>query len=237
MSTLNALNKIEKMMAAEVGVHESPAGSNRQKYGAYFHDNGVAWCAIHICWLFVMMGWLALIGGFNDYTVAMAQWFYNHGLWGTKPKRGAIGFMNFGNPNAMGRWKGIHHVVYVLGVLPDGRVVTHEGNTSQSSDDNGGEVQVRYRNPSFFAGYGYPKYPVDPPAVMLTVPNVVNVSGATAVKIIQRAGFKTKVESGDYRSIPKYVIAKQSPAAGASFAKGGTVVLTESTGVYYAAHH
>lgn len=35
----------------EVGTKESPLGSNRQKYGAWYGRNGVAWCAIFVSWV------------------------------------------------------------------------------------------------------------------------------------------------------------------------------------------
>lgn len=36
----------------EVGTKESPAGSNKQKYGAWIGANGVPWCAAFVCWCF-----------------------------------------------------------------------------------------------------------------------------------------------------------------------------------------
>lgn len=36
----------------DIGYHESPAGSNRQKYGKRYGENGVAWCGLAACsWL------------------------------------------------------------------------------------------------------------------------------------------------------------------------------------------
>lgn len=34
----------------QVGVTESPFGTNLQKYGAWYSMNGVPWCAIFVCW-------------------------------------------------------------------------------------------------------------------------------------------------------------------------------------------
>lgn len=146
----------------EIGVTESPAGSNEQKYGAEFHDNGVAWCAIFTSWCFKHAGDINLIGGFDDYTVSMAQWFYNHQQWIEpygKVQPGDVVFFHFGSTNT-GRWKNIHHVGIVEGIAADGRIITIEGNTSVSSDDNGGAVMRRVRSRSGIAGFGRPKYAV-----------------------------------------------------------------------------
>ncbi len=35
---------------AEIGVKESPANTNRQKYGVWYEENGVPWCAIFCTW-------------------------------------------------------------------------------------------------------------------------------------------------------------------------------------------
>lgn len=35
---------------SQIGVNESPFGSNRQKYGVWYGFNGVPWCAIFVCY-------------------------------------------------------------------------------------------------------------------------------------------------------------------------------------------
>jgi hypothetical protein len=44
------------LMRKQIGVKENPLGSNRQPYGVWFGWNGVAWCAIWICWLLWQLG-------------------------------------------------------------------------------------------------------------------------------------------------------------------------------------
>lgn len=41
-----------KMVEGQLGTSETPPGSNRQKYGAAYGMNGVAWCAIFVWWCF-----------------------------------------------------------------------------------------------------------------------------------------------------------------------------------------
>jgi surface antigen len=156
-------SKLLATLKSQIGYTESPAGSNNTKYGKWFGMNFVAWCAIFVCWGANTIGMLSRIGGKRAYTPDMAQWFFNKKQWyqGKVPKAGYIAFFNFGNPNYGGRWKGIHHVGWVIGVLKDGRIVTIEGNTSSGSggsQSNGGGVFLRYRSPSLIAGYGVPKY-------------------------------------------------------------------------------
>jgi len=59
----------------EVGTKESPLGSNKQKYGAWFGMNGVRWCAIFVSWCAnaagipasVMPHGEASVSGFQDW--------------------------------------------------------------------------------------------------------------------------------------------------------------------------
>lgn len=52
----------QALLDAKAGIHESPAGSNLQKYGAWYGFNGVAWCCIAITY------WLVAIGGSKWWT-------------------------------------------------------------------------------------------------------------------------------------------------------------------------
>jgi len=233
MAFSKAEQKVLDIARAEIGTHESPAGSNRQKYGAFFHDNGVAWCAIFVCWVLNMAGFLALIFGFNDFTAGMAETFNKHGQFSKTPKGLCIVFFNFGKPDGWnGRFRGIHHVGIRFGQLADGRQATIEGNTSLTSNANGGEVQTRYRDPSGIAGYGIIKWPVDPPTVMYTVPKVTGMSAAYAVKYLANWGLYSDVKDGKVGAsdVPKYIISSQSPAAGSKVPKGSTVLIVQSMG-------
>ena len=157
---------------SQLGVKESPSGSNKQKFGAWFGMNGAAWCNIFVSWCFSQLGSLALIGGKQSYTPTSAKWFYDHKQWGTTPKVGAIVYFNFGT-HTPGRWLGIEHVGIVEAILPDGRIQTIEGNTSAGSNANGGQVQRRQRARSLVAGYGYPKYDTAAPVAPKVAPKAV----------------------------------------------------------------
>jgi hypothetical protein len=164
-------SQVHSALVKELGVTERPANTNRQKYGAHFGQNGVAWCAWFVSWVFDSANAISLIFGADGYTVNMAKHFYNAKQWYSSPKAGDIVFFHFGNPTYGGRWKGIHHVGVVEGVLADGRITTIEGNTSPSttgSQYNGGCVARRVRSQKYVAGYGRPKY--DPPEMSVPTP-------------------------------------------------------------------
>ena len=48
--------KIIEIAVGELGVKESPANSNRQKYGKEYGVNGVAWCCQFAWWVFKHAG-------------------------------------------------------------------------------------------------------------------------------------------------------------------------------------
>lgn len=144
---------------AEKGYKESPPNSNRTKYGAWYPMNGSAWCAMYVSWCFRED--LAMLKGKFARTDTKASALNKAGLFhvGTSGmKKGDVVFFAFNGSGYQGRYRGIHHVGIVLGKLADGRFSAVEGNTSQSSSDNGGEVQIRYRAASGIAGYYRPDY-------------------------------------------------------------------------------
>lgn len=86
----------------------------------------------------------------------MADWFKQQGRWHNyteTPKRGDIVFFDW---NGTHKWRS--HVGIVVGVNSDGSIATIEGNTSVTSDDNGGAVMRRTRYKSQITGYGRPAY-------------------------------------------------------------------------------
>ena len=54
-------NKVLAVARGELGNTESPAGSNRTKYGKWFGLDGYAWCMIFVMWCFGQVGALKLL--------------------------------------------------------------------------------------------------------------------------------------------------------------------------------
>lgn len=142
---------ILELAAREVGTVESPANSNRQKYGAWFGWNGVAWCCIFMSWLYASAGSpfppLQTAKG-CAYVPLMVSHAEKTGQWrpvGTyKPKPGDLIIFKFGNR--------YDHIGIVRAIMPDGRIWTTEGNTNAAGSRTGGGVWYVYRR-SGIAGY------------------------------------------------------------------------------------
>ena len=81
----------------------------------------------------------------------MLEWFEKHQQIVKIPQAGDIVFFKF--PTNKRR---TNHVGYVISVNGS-TITTIEGNTSQSSNDNGGSVMKRVRNSNIVA-YARPKY-------------------------------------------------------------------------------
>lgn len=128
----------------QVGTVESPANSNRQKYGAWFGWNGVAWCNIFLSWLYWHVG--SPFPAIQTpkgcaYVPTMVSAAIRYGQWrpvGTyTPKPGDMIVFKFTNrPD---------HIGIVKAVLPDGRIWTIEGNTNAAGSRTGGGVWEVYR--------------------------------------------------------------------------------------------
>ena len=137
----------------ELGYKESPAGSNRTKYGARFGLNGQPWCMLFIQWVFTKAGAESLLaartascGAFMRAAKAAGQWVTG----GYQP--GDIVIMDFPGNKAK-----TDHCGIVVTLLTDG-VRTIEGNTGVGNDSNGGEVMERTRPLSVIIGAYRPHY-------------------------------------------------------------------------------
>lgn len=184
--------RVLEVSRAELGTVESPPGSNRTKYGRAYGMDGVAWCAIWCWWIFREAGASALIPK-TAYTPTFANWFKQRGQWGTAPRVGALGFMDFPGDGV----NRISHVVLVEAVNPDGSITTLEANTSPGtggSQRDGGGVYRRTRKAGI-VGYGYPAYAA--PAPSTTVPP----TSARAPRFPLPAGHYFGPQSGPAESV------------------------------------
>lgn len=155
MKTLTPKTKdaVLQIAAWQVGVLESPSGSNRQKYGESYGMNGVAWCMMFVWWVFRE-------AGFNLYKTGSCTAFVNRYrafspgkivTGGYKP--GDIVFFDFA-----GKRKKTEHCGIVEAV-DGGSVRTIEGNTGTASDANGGAVMRRTRRIGLVTCAIRPGYP------------------------------------------------------------------------------
>ena len=134
----------------QVGVLESPAGSNRVIYAEEYGLNGYPWCQMFVWWVFHE-------AGFNLKKTASCTELTNSykkaGQWVTKDfKPGDIAMFDFS-----GRKKITQHSGIIVEVHAD-HIVTIEGNTGIGNDANGGAVMRRERKLNLVTGACRPGY-------------------------------------------------------------------------------
>lgn len=134
----------------ELGTKESPAGSNRTKYGAWFGLDGQPWCMMFVQWVFAKAGVelpvkTASCGAFMRAARASGQWVtgdYQPGDVVIYDFPGGAATDHCGIVEAFGR----------------ASVVAIEGNTAVGNDSDGGEVMRRTRSADWIVGAYRPQY-------------------------------------------------------------------------------
>jgi hypothetical protein len=130
----------------QIGVRESPPGSNRQKYGEWYGMNGVAWCAIFATFCYDSLGESpSFVKGRNyayvPYIVGDARAARNGLLVTGSPIPGDLVCYDWD-------FNGEHdHVgLFERWLDSSGNFSTVEGNTGYSDYSNGGQVMRCTRN-------------------------------------------------------------------------------------------
>lgn len=154
-------NDILKVAASQIGYSESPANSNRTKYGKWYGLDGEPWCDMFVSWCADQVGATDIIGKFAACRYH-ASWFKKIGRWADRtetPKPGWIVFFaNYGVACHIGIVESVKY----------GTVMTIEGNTALGNNANGGQVQRRARTLGkvgtswYILGYGIPDYQTTP---------------------------------------------------------------------------
>lgn len=135
--------KIVSVAEKELGYEETPANSNKTKFGKWFGLDGQPWCAMFVSWCYHKAGYpLGKIGFDKGY--AGCQTAYQHykktGQLTTKPQIGDIVLFDW---NGDGRFE--HTGIFINGIS-DTKFISIEGNTSLTNQSNGGMVMKRKRN-------------------------------------------------------------------------------------------
>lgn len=146
-----------QLAAREIGNREWPPESDLTKYGEWYGMNGVDWCAIFVSYCFYNAGLPlpATISKGFAYCPFGADWFKSQGKFFTQPKVGDVVFYDW-HPGTLDSdaW----HIGIVEAINNDGSITAIEGNTSTSSDGDGGQVMRRIRYPELWYGFGSPNY-------------------------------------------------------------------------------
>lgn len=126
--------KAFKVAVGEIGYEESPYGSNRTKYGAWYGFNGVPWCAIFESWCFAQTGR-------SSYRYAACSLIYADAISGRNglrrvwtPQRGDVVVYNLHGDR-------FAHTAFFDKWIVDGKTFADlGGNTGSRSFNNGGAV-------------------------------------------------------------------------------------------------
>ena len=184
---LTAIQKILKIARSEIGVKESPAGSNKVKYNTDYYGREVSgqaypWCCVWVWWIFKQAGLSSLLYGGEKvaYCPYLMKYFQNKGQFITSDYRtGDIVLFN---------WSGgklAEHVGIVESVSSNGSIITIEGNTSVSNDSNGGCVMRRVRSVKHIIGAGRPAYGKEEKTVNISLNQLSLGSAGNQVKTLQ----------------------------------------------------
>lgn len=169
---------------SQLGYTETPAGSNRTKFGAWYGMDGSAWCGMFVSWCAGNSDNAALVPRFA-YTPAGAAWFQQRDRWTRSPVAGAIVFYDLAG---LGR---ISHCGIVESVAGDGRWYAIEGNTDVAGGRSGGMVRRQLRSSVGTArgGFGLPAWPAVPAASTTSWSGSVLRSGSAGdrVRAVQSA--------------------------------------------------
>ena len=157
---MTAIERLISVARGEVGVTESPPGSNRTKYGQAYGWDGVPWCVIFLWCIFTMarLAYAFFGGGRTASCGTLYQWYKAQGLTVhvEEAQRGDIAMLNFDGGTES------EHCGLVI-EAGNGWVRTIEGNTSEAQSQSAGGMvceKVRlYRN---IVGVCRPMYKEEP---------------------------------------------------------------------------
>lgn len=164
--------KILALARGELGVKESPAGSNNVKYNTAYYGrevkgSGYPWCCTFVWWLFKQAGASVLFyaGGKTAYCPNLKE--YHKSEWVRGDYRlGDIIFFDFngnGTPDHVGvceSWDGTY-------------ITTIDGNTGTGNEANGGAVMRRTRHKKYICGAYRPAYKEEETLTQLQFDNLM----------------------------------------------------------------
>lgn len=158
---MSSAAKVLQVARAEIGVKESPAGSNKVKYNTEYYGREVsgdayAWCAVFVWWVFKHAGCPELYfgGKRSAYCPTIADFYIAAGQTVGKGngQAGDIVLFDWDHNNSS------DHIGIIESKNSDGSYTTIEGNTSNGNNSNGGNVMRRTRYQSQISWIVRPRY-------------------------------------------------------------------------------
>lgn len=157
MSKVTA-NEIISKGLSYLGTKESPANSNNVIFNTHYYGKKVSgasypWCCVFVWDIFRLCGASELfVGGKKTaYCPTAENWYKKEKRYYQEGNPGDLCFMDFGKGRAS-------HIGIVKENLGNGKYKIIEGNTSLTSNDNGGKVMIRTRKMNVIRGFGRPAY-------------------------------------------------------------------------------
>lgn len=141
-----------RVARSQIGVKESPRGSNRVKYTKWYGLIG-PWCAMFVSWVARQAGVGKDVIPTHAYTPDGRNFFRNKNRFYKRPKVGDIVYYQFPG------FSRVSHVGIVETVHGDGSWTAIEGNTDAAGGRTGGQVMRKRRySVGRLGGFGRPAY-------------------------------------------------------------------------------
>lgn len=172
-------DKILSIAKSYIGVAEKPANSNNVIFNTHYYGKPVSgsypWCCTFVWDVFRLAGASALFfnGQKTAYCPAVQTWATKEKLTvdKLKGKPGDLVLFDWNKNNAA------DHIGFILENKGGGTYTTIEGNTSVTSNDNGGKVMQRTRKTSEILMIIRPKYRQEVAKEMFVMKTFKNTSG------------------------------------------------------------
>ena len=148
-------NEILAVARRELGYTESPAGSNRTKYGKWFGLDGQPWCMMFVQWVFAQAGGMDLLPALTASCGALMRAAQAKGCWvtgGYQP--GDVVVYDFPGGASTDHCG-------IVEQLAGGGIMAIEGNTGSCNDADVGQVQRRVRSNKVILGAFRPAYDIE----------------------------------------------------------------------------
>lgn len=168
MTATELVQKVLTVAAGEVGVKESPAGTNNVKYNTDYYGQPVhdglwntkfPWCCVFVWWVFAKAGLPGLFyaGGKTASCTTLWSWFkgFDRIVPFDQAQPGDIVFF---------RWTSGQKTPQHVGIVESrsgDTLTTIEGNTAVGNDGNGGAVMRRTRKANVVFAVARPLYQVE----------------------------------------------------------------------------
>ena len=155
---------------ADLGYTESPANSNRTKYGEWYGMNGQPWCVMALAYWFDKAGErMAFFGGGKTASCGtLLRWYREQGLVvpTQQARAGDIGIYNFSGTQEPQHCGLITDVKMAISTIAS--LTSVEGNTtlSDGAEDNGGIVAEKTRFTKNVVAICRPQYQPEPEVIV-----------------------------------------------------------------------